>query len=238
MHHLSPEQLQQLKQQLLQQQASLSKQLEQNDHFNLQEPIRETLELSAYDNHPADLGTEMFERAKDLALNEHAERQIEQVDQALSNMDNHSYGICKICDQPIPYERMEAIPYTQYCVEHSRDQFVSYNRPIEESVLVPPFGRTSLDELDTTQFDGEDAWQSVAMMGTSNSPAYAEDNHVDDYGEMYIEAEEPVGFVEPIESFLATDLYGRQAMVVRNPEYRQYLQANEGEALLEATDME
>ena len=36
---------------------------------------------------------------------------------ALHNIDNSDYGICKECEEEIPFERLKLIPYSQYCVE-------------------------------------------------------------------------------------------------------------------------
>lgn len=232
MPHLSKQQLDSLKQQLHTERQDLLTQLEHNDHYGLMDPIREITGDSSIDNHPADHGTEVFERAKDIALNEHTERTIDRIDRALSQMQNGKYGVCDECGKDIPFERLEVLPYTQYCVEHSPNQFVSYNRPIEESIEVRPFGRTSLDEHEDTQFDGEDAWQIVEQWGTSNTPAFAEDNHVDNYDEMFIESGEPDGYVEPVESFLATDLYGHVS-VIRNSTYQWYMATEQGDRTLE-----
>src|SRR5699024_11236237 len=49
-------------------------------------------ELSSYDNHPADLGTELFERGKDLALTDHAESELERINEALHALEEGSYG--------------------------------------------------------------------------------------------------------------------------------------------------
>lgn len=232
MQHLTKEQLGTLKRQLLDERQDLLTQLEHNDHYNLMDPIREITGDSSVDNHPADQGTEVFERAKDLALNERTERAIDDIDRALSQMGNGEYGVCDECGKAIPYERLEVLPYTQYCIEHSPNRFVSYNRPVEESVLVRPFGRTSLDEHEDTQFDGEDAWQIVEQWGTSNSPAFAEDNHVDNYDELWIESGEPDSYVQPVESFLATDMYGHVS-VVRNSTYQWYMATEQGDRTLE-----
>jgi len=99
--------------------------------------------------------------------------------------------------------------------------------------LQPPFGRTSLDERDQTAFDGEDAWQRLEAVGTSDSPAMAEGNANLDYDSMYIEADEHEGYVEPIENFLATDLTGKHVSIVRGRAYRRYMNAGEGDYLLE-----
>jgi YteA family regulatory protein len=208
--------------------------LENNAHFGLSNSLRDsTGELSAYDNHPADLGSEVFDRGKDLALSENTQQQLDNVTSALAEMDTGRYGICKACGQPIPYDRLEALPTAKHCLEHSPDKTLA-DRPIEETVLQPPFGRTSLDERrDETEFDGEDAWQIVESWGTSNTPAMAESPQVENYGEMAIEAGENEGYVEAIESFLATDIYGRHVSVVRNKQYRDYMHSGEGEPLLE-----
>lgn len=51
----------------------------ENGHFQTgtAPPYDSVGELSSYDNHPADTGTELFEREKDIALNDHAEYEVE-----------------------------------------------------------------------------------------------------------------------------------------------------------------
>lgn len=235
MKHLSKQQKSELRNRLLKEKQTIEKRMDANHNFNLSESLRSsTGELSAYDNHPADLGSEVFERGKDLALLENAEHHLTDVYRALADMESGEYGVCKACGKPIPYERMEALPTAEFCVEHAPNQFVSERRPVEEKFLAPPFGRTSLDERhDFNQFDGEDAWQIVESWGSSNSPAMAEDPEIEDYNEMAIESDENDGYVEAIESFLATDMYGGQVTVVRNKNYREYMHSKEGEPLLE-----
>lgn len=237
MNQLTDRQLNALRLKLLDEKVSLEKRLYENEHFGLShDSLSESInELSSYDNHPADIGTEMYERSKDIALTENAEHHLEQVDAALERMRNGEYGICLMCGTPIDYDRLEAIPTTAYCKEHVPDKLTSQRRPIEERLLAPPFGRTSLDEHDNrqTEFDGEDAWQIVSSWGTSNSPAMSENPTVDDYEDVSIESDENVGFVEPFESFLATDMYGQNVTVIRSKAYRDYMAGGEGEGLLE-----
>ena len=52
-------------------------------------------ELSAYDQHPADYGSQMFEREKDIGLFKNLEYQLQLVDQALQKIDEGSYGFAK-----------------------------------------------------------------------------------------------------------------------------------------------
>jgi YteA family regulatory protein len=233
MKHLKKQQLHHLENLLLEEKQRLEQFEELNEHFGLSDSYRNmTGELSAYDNHPGDAATETYERGKDHALREQRDHLLEQVSLALESMKTGTYGICVVCGAEIPYERLEAVPYTSFCVNHA-ETFVPDDRPLEELFLQPPFGRTSLDEADQTGFDGEDAWQIVASWGTSNSPALAEDRQIDDYAEVYEEEDEQEGYVEQIESFLATDLHGREVFFVRNAIYERYMKNREGDRTLE-----
>ncbi len=232
---LNAKQLAALRQELNTIKTELDKQLAEQDEHGMGSAMRDTTqELSMVDNHPADIGTELFERGKDLALHDNALHQLEEVSMALRRLDDGSYGSCAVCGEPIPYERLEAIPWTSACIAHAIQPGLSNDRPIEESVLSPPFGRTSLDEReDETQFDGEDAWQAVEHYGSSTSPAYAENPDAFDYDDPELEADEHRGYVESLESFLATDLYGQARFIMRNREYREYMEGEEGDHGLE-----
>lgn len=227
--------MERLKRRLLQEKSELEARISDNDHFGLTSSFKEsTGELSGIDNHPADAGTETFERSKDYALMEKEELRLARVDAALGRMESGEYGHCVACGKFIPLERLEALPTAVYCIEHEPRQENIERRPAEELFLTPPFGRTSLDEKETQNgFDGEDAWQIVESWGSSNSPAMAEGNDIDDYKSMAIESDENDGFVEPLESFLATDITGSHVSIVRNRAYRQYMAAGEGDHLLE-----
>lgn len=229
MEQVSQSQLEQIKHELQQEKQDLSKRLVEHEDVG---------ELSLYDNHPADTATELYENEKDMALRDHALEQIKDVDAALNALQQGTYGKCKECNQPIDAERLQAVPTTLYCKQHadelSKGEQVSDYRPVEEEFLEPPFGRTSLDEHDDQNgFDGEDAWQIVERWGNSDSPAMSENPEVHDYNEMYIESGENDGFVESIESFLATDIYGTAHMVVRNREFERYMHSDEGDHMLE-----
>ena len=67
---LSHEQLKDLKQLLLDNQKEYDDQLENFKMGTLEDSSQRGSvgELSAYDNHPADMGTELYEREKDFAL--------------------------------------------------------------------------------------------------------------------------------------------------------------------------
>lgn len=229
MPHLTQYQLTELKSKLQADQESLSQRLEQNDHYGIGQSLRDnTSEFSSLDNHPADIGTELFEREKDLALCDHDELQLTRIEDALERIDNGEYGICATCGKPISYERLSAIPETAYCKEHSPQSFVSTDRPVEEQLLSPPFGRTSMDEYENPGFDGEDTWQILESYGSSTSPAYSEDSEIDSYNDMGIEADREMdGFVETYESYVATDIYGQNVFFYRNGQYQELMSSTE-----------
>ncbi len=72
-------------------------------------------ELSSIDQHQADLGTETFEREKDLAILESIEAELADVEHALRRLDDGTYGTCEACGRPIDEERLEALPATRLC---------------------------------------------------------------------------------------------------------------------------
>lgn len=67
-------------------------------------------------NHPADAGSETFERTKDLALRANVGGMLAQIDLALAKLDAGTYGKCDRCGQPISPARLEALPYATLCV--------------------------------------------------------------------------------------------------------------------------
>ena len=78
-------------------------------------------ELSVVDEHQGDIGTETFEREKDLSIVESVRAGIEDVDAALERLDAGTYGSCEVCHKPIADERLEAVPAARFCVEHQAE---------------------------------------------------------------------------------------------------------------------
>jgi len=76
----------------------------------------ESDENLGYGNHMADDATEAFEQAKDLALLQNAQRLLQQVRDALGQLDDGTYGKCVNCGDPIDPARLEALPYVTLCL--------------------------------------------------------------------------------------------------------------------------
>src|SRR5690625_1622069 len=186
------------------------------DHFGLQSAVKDTTgELSSYDNHPADMGTELFERGKDTALNEHMETELEKINEALHAIEEGTYGICTKCGDTIPYERLLAVPTTDRCIEHADDQTFTSDRPVEEEVFSPNINPNEITEEEQVNYDAEDTWQELSQHGTSETPSDFYGDR-DDYNEMYPNKSENVGAVEDLEEFLSADMEGKFSGVTTN----------------------
>ncbi len=74
-------------------------------------------ELSSVDQHQADLGTETFERERDLSILERVEAELADVEHALRRLDEGTYGTCEACGKPISDDRLEAQPAARFCLE-------------------------------------------------------------------------------------------------------------------------
>lgn len=128
--------------------------------------MRESVtDLSFADNHPADLGSENFERSKDLSLRELRFSQLRRVEEALARIDDGTYGVCLRCGNAIPRARLEAAPEAPLCLPcreyEERVAAEEGARPIEEELLRRPFTRTAF--IADPGFDSEDLWQELAL---------------------------------------------------------------------------
>ena len=86
-------------------------------HFDEETEGESISEISSVDQHPADIGTETFEREKDLSLLAEVEDELADVHRALVRLDRGIYGSCEACGRPIPDERLAARPASRFCVE-------------------------------------------------------------------------------------------------------------------------
>ncbi|HHV78077.1 MAG TPA: hypothetical protein GXX40_00445 [Firmicutes bacterium] len=128
-------------------------------------------ELSMYDNHPSDVGSETYERGKDIGLRDNALRLISQVARALTRLDEGTYGKCEECGNAIPLERLEAVPWATLCLECQRrnEGRFTHKRPAEEKVIPIPFGKRPARF--SPAYDGVDVWEDVGRYGSSYSPS-------------------------------------------------------------------
>lgn len=172
-----------------------------------------TGELSSYDNHPADLGSETYELDKQFALGRHQARQIDEVKAALERIEKGSYGNCEFCGTAIAFERLDALPEARLCLNCEEDRKVEvedmeYDRPVEQDLLSPPFFRT-FTKGDSVIYDGEDALQDTQKYGSSSGPQDMGVNDEIDYQHTWYESHEDNGYVEDVES-ISNEAYLQQ----------------------------
>lgn len=88
--------------------------------------LRAEAEQLAEDREPGDVqfdeesgqGDSMnVERERDLALSAQAMSAVDDIDRALRRMDAGTYGVCERCGEPIPAERLAALPSASLCVK-------------------------------------------------------------------------------------------------------------------------
>ena len=70
---------------------------------------RRHVQLSDYDQHPADTASETFGE-KDLSILEQLEAELEELQAALARVDDGTYGVDEVTGEPIDPERLEALP--------------------------------------------------------------------------------------------------------------------------------
>lgn len=75
-------------------------------------------ELSPLDQHQADVGSEVFEREKELSILHRVDVDLVEVADALVRLDSGAYGTCQTCSVPISDERLDAVPATRFCADH------------------------------------------------------------------------------------------------------------------------
>ncbi|QDY91131.1 molecular chaperone DnaK [Arthrobacter sp. UKPF54-2] len=74
------------------------------------------------DEHDPEGATIAFELSQAAALLEQSRAGLAQIEAALARIDAGRYGICEVCGGPIAEGRLEARPWTPYCILHSAGQ--------------------------------------------------------------------------------------------------------------------
>lgn len=201
----------------------LKGQEEINESSNPKEDISE---LSSYDNHPADMGSEVYEQEKNYALTEHNNQHLKDIEDSLEKLENGGYGICESCGKDIGFERLNAHPTAKLCIgcqesEVTHDYDWDEDRPVEEELLGQPFDRSFTDGGHNLAYDGEDVWQDVQRYGSSSGPQDISSSRPIDYENAYYDSQEKIGLTERVES-------------IDNEEYRATIrgtdEGNKGEA--------
>ncbi|MDK2798625.1 MAG: hypothetical protein PWQ70_244 [Clostridiales bacterium] len=156
-------------------------------------------ELSNYDNHPGELGTQVFELEQNMALQVNEEYNIQEINDALQRIEDGSYGKCAFCGKEIDEERLEVIPYARLCIDCEKEkeidmELLKYNRPIEEKVVDAPFGRKYLNRQEDDEYEGIDQLNDVIKYGSASTPQDMGGYH--DYEDYYTNEIDKQGIVD------------------------------------------
>ena len=95
-------------------------------------------DLSNMPTHPADIGTDNFEHEFSLGLLESERSLLSEISAALARIDEGTYGICMGTGEPISKARLNARPWSKYCIE--------YARMVEQGLVKPGQEDGELDE--------------------------------------------------------------------------------------------
>ncbi|RDY69987.1 TraR/DksA C4-type zinc finger protein [Halobacillus sp. SY10] len=212
------------KKQLEDRKREIEQRLIDNNHFGLDRGFASDMasgELSQYDNHPADSGTELYEREKDMALLGHLEEELSDIQYSLKQIQQGTYGICEETGRQIPKERLAAIPTARTIAKASSNQDISGDRPVEEDVITDlenNYGRNA----DDPEYNEQNAYEQVASFNQS-SMTYDDSSLMDN--------QDGVGYVEEFEPFVSTDMNGYTGpdgvSFQRNEHYDKYMDSQD-----------
>lgn len=169
-------------------------------------------ELSNYDNHPAEIASELFQLELNTALKVHEEDLLKDIHDALGRIYDGTYGKCTFCGEKINEERLEAIPYARLCIkcEENKDvdpKILKNMRPIEEMIWDAPMGRKYLNKREDDEHEGMDQFNDLMKYGSADSPQDL--GGYNDYEEFYTNKIDKQGVVDDIDQ-ISNNEYKRQ----------------------------
>jgi RNA polymerase-binding transcription factor DksA len=68
-------------------------------------------------NHLAEDGSSVMEQERIGTVSEDLRDVLRQVEGALGRIESGTFGTCQRCGKPVNEERLEAIPYVEFCIE-------------------------------------------------------------------------------------------------------------------------
>jgi len=104
-----------IKKKLLQEKERLEKELHELLERIATGEHERVAEMSTFDDHPADMANETFEREKEMAIEGNIEDLLSKVSAALEKITEGSYGLCDACGTEINRSRLDALPWAAFC---------------------------------------------------------------------------------------------------------------------------
>ena len=85
------------------------------------QPAPAVQQEGAMGQHPGDYGSEVEEAMERQGLADESRRQVAEIDDALTRIDDGAWGRCVVCGNEIDGERLEARPQAERCREHQEE---------------------------------------------------------------------------------------------------------------------
>ncbi len=118
---LSDEQLQSLRGRLEERRRELEDEIEKMTADIQAMTADEQTEGGTGGNHPSDEANDVRDAEQSLTMQLDLEEMRRQVVAALNRMDDGTYGLCQLCGKPIDPERLDALPYAAYDIQHQAE---------------------------------------------------------------------------------------------------------------------
>jgi DnaK suppressor protein len=85
--------------------------------LSIEDNAAHAAELSVADQYEAEVGTEMFERQRDMSILQQVTETLRDVDRAFKRLDKGSYGTCEACGQPIGEDPASRQARDTFCLQ-------------------------------------------------------------------------------------------------------------------------
>ncbi|MEN1970285.1 hypothetical protein WMZ97_19710 [Lentibacillus sp. N15] len=115
--NLSKEQVTHFQHQLLTMKEELLAEVKKHEGSGPNDSLHE---LADYDNHPADMATEQFEQERDAGFGQMRRDRLQDINDALTRIENGTYGLSELSGKPIPAERLEIEPTARNLAEEEK----------------------------------------------------------------------------------------------------------------------
>ena len=146
------------------------------------------VDMGPHSQHPADSGTETFDREHEVTLLADVRAELAEVDAADERLSAGRYGFCERCGEPIPEERLEALPATRFCVgDEERYEFGGHylsDLSGDSTEAVELAGEPEQIDAFLAGDDGDD------LLGEPSSPSGPEQEAMRARSDRWLEAEE------------------------------------------------
>ena len=109
--------LERFRKRLEEEKARLEEQIEDYERDLEEARLTESSSDRSPDPGNAEASSMKLEYAKELSIEQNTLDLLNKVNRALERISDGSYGLCEVCGNAIPVERLDVLPYSTLCVE-------------------------------------------------------------------------------------------------------------------------